>query len=226
MYCSKCGNRLEADALFCNKCGIKIPHPTLDERQNEVTTSFVEEKSPSTRSNQNHSSEQKVTFSGCLKSFIKLLVVLSIGCLIIFITVNMYLSKKESESIVYNISNEMYSDTEKLLNIIDAKFQTFNLSAYVDENEMIQSIDAIEEYGIRYIHANSLTPEENQMLEDIGRAVYYYFQLIELDDSADASQLNFNEVFNDYSGQKRDIYGMYLHLQKELKDKYGFKMNS
>lgn len=43
-FCTNCGNKLEPNARFCNKCGMKIPESTTSNKQSEMTTNVQDRK--------------------------------------------------------------------------------------------------------------------------------------------------------------------------------------
>ncbi len=154
---------------------------------------------------------------GCLWSIVKLIF---IGLLsIIFLGFIIGLLSDGSSS--PEISNQMYDDSQELLQVINEEFLDSSLSANLDEIAVNNVLDSIEVYGFSYKN-KKLLPDEEQLHHDIGLIVRDYFLLVSVDASYGGETLDFNEQFYNYSGTKRDNYeGFYSH-RKSLREKYGF----
>lgn len=160
---------------------------------------------------------------GCLKYLFKLLGIVFIGIVIILCSMYVYMFTHDPPASSYNVSEEMYSDSQELLSVIDIEFQSVNFSGTLDEESMDKVLDAIEGYTTKYVGSGSITAQEEGLLQDIGRVVKNYIQLDELDLSYQGVELDFNEGFGDYSGEKRNIYESYFLHRADLKDTYGFE---
>ncbi|MEI4768805.1 hypothetical protein WAX74_03910 [Psychrobacillus sp. FJAT-51614] len=160
---------------------------------------------------------------GCLKYLLKLLGIVFIGIIIILGGMYVYMFTHDPPASSYNVSEEMYRDSQELLSVINIEFQSFNLSTTVNEERMDKVVDAIEGYTTKYVGSGSITAEEEELLQEIGKVVRDYIQLYELALSYQEVELGFNERFGDYSGENRNIYERYLLHKADLKDTYGFE---
>lgn len=162
---------------------------------------------------------------GCLKYLLRMIGIAFIGIAIIVGCMYAYMFTHDPPPSYDNISEEMYDDTQELLNVINKEFQSFNLSATVSDQKMDKVLDIIETFTIKYVENPSNTTTEEELLIDVGKVVNDYIQLSELDLSYQGVELDFNERFGDYSGAKRDIYERYMWNRAYLRDKYDFELD-
>ncbi|MFV2046298.1 hypothetical protein ACEWK1_02875 [Metabacillus sp. YM-086] len=158
---------------------------------------------------------------GCLKSFFKLILILGFS-IVAFLFFLGFLFNSFSSNESTEISNQIYSDSQELLNLINEEFLFVNTSERLDEENVNRVLDYIEEYGLNYKNEEK-TVEEQELYDDIGKIVYDYMQLIQLETSYEDIPLSFNERFYYLSGSKRDIYQMFLEHRKSLREIYGFE---
>ena len=162
---------------------------------------------------------------GCLKSLIKMLGIVFIGIAIIISSLYVYIFTHDPPVSYDNVSEEMYEDTQELLNLINNEFQSFNLSATIS-NQILESVlEEIEAFTYKYVNNESNTSTEEELLIDVGKVVNDYIKLSEFDLSYQGNSLDFNERFGDYSGGKRDIYEEYIWHRADLRDKYNFEFD-
>lgn len=162
---------------------------------------------------------------GCLKYLIRMIGIAFIGIAIIVGSMYAYMFTHDPPPSYDNVSEEMYDDTQELLNVINKEFQSFNLSATVSDQKMDKVLDIIETFTIKYVENGSNTSTEDELLIDVGKVVNDYFQLSDLDLSYQEVALDFNDRFGDYSDAKRDIYEGYMWHRAGLRDKYDFEFD-
>lgn len=108
MYCSKCGNKIDDDARFCDRCGAPIDEPIeapAEEQVNE-TVEEPDQESPSSDVTEVELQEQVTTVTSNIGKKSRLPVLIGIGVtlvalavVLIFVFVNPFASKEDGEGV-------------------------------------------------------------------------------------------------------------------------------
>ena len=92
MFCGKCGNQVEPDALFCNVCGEKIVNSeNIEQLNNNSINEFIANKNSNVNPNNSQYSNNKATKTGLIIFISVAAVVVIIGIIlgVVFVSKNL-----------------------------------------------------------------------------------------------------------------------------------------
>ena len=114
MFCGKCGNQVEPDALFCNVCGEKIvKYENIEELNNNSINEFSANKNSNVNPNNSQYSNNKATKTG-------LIIFISVAAIVVIIGIILgvvFVSKKIKNDKI-NKDIDINNNTTKELNKI------------------------------------------------------------------------------------------------------------
>ena len=114
MFCGKCGNQVEPDALFCNVCGGKIvKYENIEELNNNSINEFSANKNSNVNPNNSQYSNNKATKTG-------LIIFISVAAIVVIIGIILgvvFVSKKIKNDKI-NKDIDINNNTTKELNKI------------------------------------------------------------------------------------------------------------
>ena len=113
MFCGKCGNQVEPDALFCNVCGEKIvKSENIEELNNNSINEFSANKNSNVNPNNSQYSNNKATKTG-------LIIFISVAAIVVIIGIILgvvFVSKKiKNDKINKEIAKEVQDATTELI---------------------------------------------------------------------------------------------------------------
>lgn len=142
MFCGKCGNQVEPDALFCNVCGEKIvKYENIEELNNNSINEFSANKNSNVNPNNSQYSNNKATKTG-------LIIFISVAAIVIIIGIILgvvFVSKKiKNDKINKEIANEVMDATNELT---DGVHDTFNNKSDKDSTKNTTTATSTKKIG-------------------------------------------------------------------------------
>ncbi|AWE08713.1 hypothetical protein DCE79_15620 [Lysinibacillus sp. 2017] len=105
-----------------------------------------------------------------------------------------------------NIEGGIFQDSNEVLNILNEDLLG------ISQKSQDEIFIVVERYSNTY-GTQSLSPEEQQLFDEIGRLVIYYGEYYSSSGSNEYSQMNYS----------RDMYGKFLEQRQVLKQQFGLK---
>ncbi|TGN35133.1 hypothetical protein [Lysinibacillus sp. S2017] len=132
--------------------------------------------------------------------------VIVIGGLSFLLIIGMFVNSLRDGGTTNNIEGGIFQDSNEVLNILNEDLLG------ISQKSQDEIFIVVERYSNTY-GTQSLSPEEQQLFDEIGRLVIYYGEYYSSSGSNEYSQMNYS----------RDMYGKFLEQRQVLKQQFGLK---
>lgn len=129
MFCSKCGNKINKNAIFCDRCGERVEIKTFNSRETEIEQTNIVNIVPTEKFNsliQKQIHKNNFVVSACKKPIIPILIVITVAVILCVVLSMLFGGRSE------DVSSEIGS----LVLVYDSKN---NITRVVYNNELLEN---------------------------------------------------------------------------------------